>query len=163
MSRAHAAKGVLEVEQVFSYVPLSGGARATFIGLIGALLVLPALFCWMYAVIVNARVEIGPGGLEFRAPWYGRTIPVQALDLDRADVVSLAGRTRHALNGRTNGIGLPGLQVGWFRLASGERALAFVTSRDRVAYLPTREGYTLLLSLERPEELIAALRARRTE
>lgn len=151
------------MEQMFSYVPLSGGVRATFIGLIGMLLVLPALFCWMYVVIVNARVELGPAGIEFQAPWYGRTIPLAALRADEAEVVSLRGRSPHAFRTRTNGIGLPGLQVGWFRLVSGERALAFLTSRDRVAYVPTRDGYVLLLSLERPEELIAALRARSTE
>lgn len=149
------------MEQVFDYVPMSAGVRSTFLALIAVLFVLPLMFIWMYARIVTANVGIGPNGVEFRAPWYGRTIPLAALRTEEAEVISLRERGPRVPNMRTNGLGLPGLQVGWFRLVSGERSLAFLTSRDRVAYVPTASGYSLLLSLERPEEFIAALRTRR--
>jgi hypothetical protein len=56
------------------------------------------------------------------------------------------------------GLGLPGYGAGWFRLAGGERALAFVTDRTRLAYVPTTAGYGLLLSVDDPDGLVAALR-----
>lgn len=147
------------MEQVFDYVPLSGGVRATFLGLIGVLLALPAMFIWMYIGIASARVGVGPSGLALRAPWYGRTIPLAELRVGDAEIVSLRERGPHVPNLRTNGLGLPGLQVGWFRLVSGERALAFLTARDRVVYVPTHAGYALLVSVERPEAFLAALEA----
>ncbi len=58
---------------------------------------------------------------------------------------------------RTNGAGLPGYQAGWFRLQSGEKALVFVTDLERVVYVPTNEGYSLLLSVEEPDEFLDAL------
>jgi hypothetical protein len=37
--------------------------------------------------------------------------------------------------------------------------LLYVTDRSRVARLPTSEGYTVLLSVPEPQQLIDALRA----
>ena len=53
---------------------------------------------------------------------------------------------------RTNGAGLPGYGSGWFGLANGDQALIFVTDKRRVVYLPTREGYSLLLSVQEPDK-----------
>ena len=60
---------------------------------------------------------------------------------------------------RTNGVGLPGYSAGWFKLSNGQKALAFLTDRTRVVYLPTRAGYVLLLSVASPQEFLRALRA----
>jgi len=59
---------------------------------------------------------------------------------------------------RTNGAGLPGYGSGWFRLANGDRALIFVTDKRRVVSLPTRGGYSVLLSLAEPAKFLEALR-----
>lgn len=59
---------------------------------------------------------------------------------------------------RTNGAGLPGYGSGWFQLENGDKALIFVTDKRRVVYLPTREGYSLLLSVPEPEKFLEALR-----
>jgi hypothetical protein len=59
---------------------------------------------------------------------------------------------------RTNGIGLPGYQVGWFRLKNGETALLYVTDESTVTYLPTTEHDVLLLSVENAEAFLQALR-----
>jgi hypothetical protein len=41
---------------------------------------------------------------------------------------------------------------------AGEKALLYHTARDRAVYLPATEGYTMLLSVDRPDEFIAAVR-----
>ena len=58
---------------------------------------------------------------------------------------------------RTNGIGLPGYSAGWFKLANGEKALLFVTDRGKVVYMPTTDGYSVLLSTVNPEEFLESL------
>ncbi|MCI0512718.1 PH domain-containing protein, partial [candidate division KSB1 bacterium] len=60
-------------------------------------------------------------------------------------------------------IGLPGFQLGWFKLRSGQRALAFLTDRTRVVYLPTTQDYVLLVSLQEAGQFISQLRAMRRD
>jgi hypothetical protein len=59
---------------------------------------------------------------------------------------------------RTLGTGLPGYQAGWFRLRDGQKALVYLTDRSRAVYVPTTEGYGLLLSPEYPDRFLAALK-----
>jgi hypothetical protein len=56
------------------------------------------------------------------------------------------------------GTGLPGYRAGWFRLNNGERSLVYVTDWARVVYVPTSEGYSVLLSTPDPSALAEALR-----
>jgi hypothetical protein len=53
---------------------------------------------------------------------------------------------------------MPGYQGGWFRLENGESGLLYLTDWQRVAVVPTTDGYTLLLSPADPEGFLAALR-----
>ena len=57
---------------------------------------------------------------------------------------------------RTNGVGLPGFLLGWFRLDNGERALIAVTDRGRVVYVPYVEGL-LLVSVADPAAMLDSL------
>ena len=61
---------------------------------------------------------------------------------------------------RTMGTGLPGYQSGWFRLKNGEKALLYLTDRTKAVYVPTTEGYGLLLSPDDPDGFLGALAAR---
>jgi hypothetical protein len=61
--------------------------------------------------------------------------------------------------GKTIGTAIPGYRSGWFRLANGEKALLYLTDSRRVVYVPTRAGYSLLLSVDRPAEFVERLRA----
>ena len=56
---------------------------------------------------------------------------------------------------RTNGIGLPNYQAGWFRLNNREKALVFVTDWSRSVIVPTTEDYTLLANPEDPDGFIS--------
>ena len=76
-----------------------------------------------------------------------------------AGSVDLQRSSEYVPRWRTNGTGLPGYQAGWFKLANGEKALVFVTDPRRVVRVPTTEGFTVLLSVENPEDFLASLRA----
>ena len=143
------------MREVFPIVP----APATTV-LVSLALLLPVLLILLYLLLAPrlVRFEVSPEGLHIRGELYGRRIPAGELMADQARPVDLRTDTARRLARRTNGVGLPGYRSGWFRLANGEKALVFVTDQSRVVYLPTRRGYAVLLSVERPEEFINRLR-----
>jgi len=108
----------------------------------------------------TARFEVAHEGLRLRGDWYGRLIPAHALQVDGARRLDLEHEPDLRPGRRTWGTGLPGYQAGWFRLANGERALLYLTDRSKAVYVPTSEGYSLLLSPEDPDGFLKALRAR---
>jgi hypothetical protein len=148
------------MNQIYPITPVSGITIWFFLGIIGVILALATLFGWFYYKGVNTTVAVGNGGLRIDAAFYGRTIPLSELQLAEARVIDLTQIRELNPKWRTNGLGLPGYQAGWFKLRNKQKALMFVTDRHRVVYLPTTNKYVLMLSMERPERFLDALRLR---
>jgi hypothetical protein len=144
--------------EVFHIVPASGRALGAFAGIVALMLAMAAMFGYFALASRSARFELSTQGLAIRSAAYGRSLPASALLPEQATVVDLRSDRELQPTLRTNGIGMPGYAAGWFRLRKGEKALLFVTDPSRVVYLPTREGYSLLLSVTEPERFIEALR-----
>jgi hypothetical protein len=146
--------------ETFPIVPASAKSL-WFLGGISCLLVLvlAALLYTAYAS-QHARVEVSAAGLRIAGDFWGRTIPIQSIELPGARALDLAGSPEHSPKRRTFGTGLPGYASGWFRLRNGEKALVYLTDRRRVAYLPTSLGYSIVLSVAEPERLLEALSRR---
>lgn len=146
------------MELTFPIEPASNTALWVIIP--ACLILLGILGVMAYATysLHNLRVVVREDAIEVRGGMYGRRIPVAELRLEEARIVDLGVQTDYALRLRTNGIGLPGYSAGWFRMRNGGKALAFVTKRDRVVVIPTRRGYTLLLSLTSAERFLAMLK-----
>ncbi|HEX6940527.1 MAG TPA: PH domain-containing protein [Longimicrobiales bacterium] len=123
---------------------------------------LPRILHWLASKVrqwaENTRYEVRARDLRIRGTLYGRRIRRQDLQTEGARRVSVDKAHPLYPKFRTNGIGLPGYAAGWFRLNSGEKALVFVTDPDRVVYVPTRRRFALLLSVDEPDEFLAALR-----
>ncbi len=115
------------------------------------------LFLWFAYSTSNLSTTVEKDSLHLHVPIYGRTIPLSSLDLNSAQVANLNESPELKPRWRTNGIGIPGYAVGWFKLRNGDKALAAVTSKHKVLYMKTTEGYSLLLSLERPEQFLDRL------
>ena len=131
------------------------GVAAWIVDLVlGGILVLLASLAYASR---HVRFEISPAGLAIRGDIYGRRLAFQSLLTGEAKALDLRADPAHRPVLRTNGAGLPGYGSGWFKLANGEQALLFVTDR-RVVYLPTRDGYAVLLSVAEPEAFLQALR-----
>jgi len=124
---------------------------------------------WSLAVIVlmgiglgwaffRRRVELAGNVLDVRSTLYRRRTPVADLLLDQAEVVDLSRDRRYGIRFKTNGYSMPGFYSGHFRLQGGGKGFALVTDRARTLVIPVRGGSTLLLSLERPQALLEALR-----
>ena len=99
--------------------------------------------------------------LDVRAALFRERTPIADIDFERARMVDLAERTDLRPVIKTMGMSLPGFQAGRFRLR-GKLAKAFclITDRQRVLWLPLHNGKDqLLLSVERPQDLLDAMRA----
>ncbi len=108
----------------------------------------------------RARFVLSDSGLDFQGDVYGHRLPWTALRVAEARVVDLEREAALRPRSRRVGTALPGYSAGWFRLGNGERALVYVTTRERVLYVPTTAGYALLLSPADPEAMLADLRRR---
>lgn len=108
----------------------------------------------------NSRVEVDHNGIRLVGDFWGREIPFASLKLSEARILDLRCNTELLPRRRTMGTGLPGFASGWFKLRNGEKALLYLTRRADVAYLPTSEGYSLLLSVENPHAFIETLEDR---
>ncbi len=101
------------------------------------------------AKISNSTLSIG-GGL------YSKSIPISQLHLDKiVKGANLNGQ--YSLSRRTNGIGMPGLSLGWFVRNDGKRVFAAVSQYDQVIIIPTTKGYDLYVSPDNPDEFVESL------
>lgn len=135
--------------------PAGDGALWTLAGVLAFVVVLGG---GLALLLLRRAVELRGGMLVVKAAFYTRRVAVAELELARARVLDLAEHTRLKPALKTNGYALPGYQAGHFRLRDRSSAFALVTDRRRVLVLPVRGAATLLLSLERPQALLDALR-----
>jgi hypothetical protein len=107
--------------------------------------------------LVHTRFEVSAQGLAIRGDLYGRVIPWSALQVASARLVDLDQEPQYRPWLKMNGAGLPGYHSGWFRLKNREKALVFFTRSKLAVYVPTNQGYVVLVSPERPSEFLAAI------
>jgi hypothetical protein len=137
-------------------------AKALWILALIAVFLLGMLLLFAYFGFATrfTRFEVNGEGLAIRGTLYGRSIAWEELRIDSARVIDLSREPDLQPTMRTNGIGLPGYQAGWFRLRRAGKGLLFLTRPGEVLIVPTTRGYTLLLSAREPHALLAALRDR---
>jgi Bacterial PH domain len=116
------------------------------------------VFVYSLSAARTARFEVSSEGLRLRGDFYGRLIPARSLRLDIARAVDLRNEPTLEPVLRTAGTAISGYRAGWFRLRDGERALLYVTDPAHVAYVPTSDGYSVLLSVADPVAFLASLR-----
>ena len=128
--------------QVSPIPPASGKAAGLLVAIVLLMLGIAALFGWVAWSARHGRAEVTPEGLR----------------LEEARVVDLRAEPDLQPRVRTMGTALGSYASGWLRLRNGEKALLYLTDRARVVYLPTRDGYSVLVSSHAPERLLSALR-----
>jgi len=145
--------------EFFPIVPLSGKAWLWFWGIGTLLFALLASTSWIALGTSRTGFEVSPAGLHLRAPFYGRHVPAASLRADEAHWVDFRQEDGLRPRIRTNGIGMPGYLAGWVRMRNGDSALAFVTDWSRVVFVPTDQGFGILLSTPDPKAFLDRLRA----
>lgn len=148
----------MNASTVFPMIP-AASKSLWFFGLISLVLVgLLFLMGWLAWSMQHAEFMVSNDGLRLQGDLWGRTIPLKSLKLEEAVVTNLNTDKDHQPKWRTLGTGLPGYAAGWFKLRNGTKGLLYVTDRTRVARIPTTEGYEVMLSVNDPAALIAALK-----
>lgn len=130
-------------------VPRSFLLMALFIAVVGAVLT------W---TMRRRSIQLDNRELLIAATLYKRRLAVEAIDLERARVMSLDEHTEFKPRLKTNGFNLPGFYAGHFRLRNLTKAFCLITDRTRVLSLPLRDGGLILLSPEKPRALLDRLR-----
>lgn len=125
---------------------------------IGVGVIVAAIFAWFAVGQARSTIEIAGGELRLNVPIYSRAVPLARIAADGIGPVTLSPGSGYAYATRTNGLGLPGYQLGWFRTRERGRVLVAVTTPDVLA-IPTLDDYTLLVSVEEPDRVRRALEA----
>lgn len=144
----------------FAIVPSTSRILWVFVGIVLAILIGVALLLVATARGArSSRFEISEAGLSLHGDLYGRMVSAGALRGGATRIVDLASTPELRPRWRTMGTALPTYRAGWFRLRNGEKALLYLTDTRRAVYVPTTEGYSLLLSPQQPERFVERLRA----
>lgn len=132
--------------------------------------VLPALIAFPILLMLAAlwlrrrSITLQDGVLEVQAAMYRKRVPIGEMDLVAARIVNLEEHTELRPWMKTNGMTLPGFHVGHYRMRETlGKAFCLLTDPHRVLLLPLRDGSRVLLSLERPQAVLEALRAQALE
>jgi hypothetical protein len=147
---------------VFPLAPASSPFGSSLLSLLlTAALFIPLLIAALMGYLAYstraARFEVSGEGVRIRGDIFGRLIPRGALRVSDARILDLKKDSAHRPCMRTLGVGLPGYSSGWFRLNDSSKGLLFLTNRSRAIYLPTTDGYTLLISPADPDGFLTAL------
>jgi hypothetical protein len=120
------------------------------------ILVLLGLFIGIIFAIKNTSISINEKDIVIKSFLYGRKIPINDILLNEVQTINLKQNNDFNVSIRTNGIGLPNFLSGWMRLNNGQKALAFLTDKENVLLMPTKD-FILLFSMEKTEEFITKL------
>lgn len=106
-------------------------------------------------------VSVQDGTLTVRATFYKKEVRANDIDFSRARVVNLEERTELRPSWKSNGYSTFGFDAGHFQARNGlGKIFCLLTQRERVLWLPLLDGKQhILLSLERPQAALDALRA----
>jgi hypothetical protein len=91
-------------------------------------------------------------------PFGWKKIAISELALDGAAVIDLQQHPELHPTFRLAGTSMPGYRSGWFWLRDKRTAYLLLTDWRRVLMLPKRDGGVILLSPQRPDALLEALR-----
>ena len=151
------------MERIFGIIPASSGPYTTIwiisIAVILILLLVAVMFISTGHQSRHLKYTINDEGLRIHPGLYGRFIPREDINSEGVRVMNLNIDTEYQPKWRTNGAGLPGFASGWFKLANKEKALVFLTDRNRVVYIPTKKDYSVLLSVLEAEEMASILQS----
>jgi hypothetical protein len=144
----------------FAILPSTSRGLWVFLGVILLILVVAGMM--LITTVRGSRVsrfELSNAGLRLRGDLYGRLIPANTIRGRAARIVDLASTPDLQARWRTMGTAYPGYRAGWFRLRNGEKALVYLTETNRTVYVPTRNGYSVMLTPQQPERFLERLRA----
>ena len=127
-----------------------------FLGLLPIVIIILILLGLMVGIVFSMKltsISMTDREIVIKSFLYGRKIPIEDVLINEIQTINLRQNNDYNISIRTNGIGLPNFHSGWMRLKNGKRALVFLTNRENVLLVPTKD-FVVLFSMERTEEFI---------
>ena len=125
---------------------------------LGVLVFLSAVFCLQRFRMQRQRLLADAGGVDVTTGFIRRRLAWPQLHMDQARVLSLGERPEVKPVFKSRGLRLPGFRSGWYRTRTLRKQLVATAGGDRVLWLPTTQGYDLVLQPRNPQAALARLR-----
>jgi hypothetical protein len=106
----------------------------------------------------NTSISIKNNEIIINSFMYGRKIPIENIFVNEIKRINL-NDSEYNIRIRTNGISLPYLKCGWMRLKNQQKALVYITDKENVLLMPTKD-FVVLFSMEKIDEFINKLKER---
>jgi hypothetical protein len=145
---------------VYSMIQPKGNVYILPVIIIIFLLVLMVAMVGTLISIKRTAISIGAGEIVIDSFPYGRKIPAENILAHEVKAVNLNETKEYDIAVRLNGIGLPNFYSGWMKLNNGKKALTFITDKNSVLLMPTKD-YVVLFTMDKIEEFISGLKERR--
>ena len=115
------------------------------------------LMAGIFSSIKNTGISIKDREVVIKSFPYGRKIPIENILVNELEKIDLNQNKEYNISVRTNGVGLPNFHSGWMRLKNKEKALVFLTNKENVLLMPTKD-FIVLFSMEKADEFINTIR-----
>lgn len=114
-------------------------------------------FAWFIIGGRDMSVSITQDELILDVPLYGRHVPLRSLDITGTTINGAGLQAACHPASRTNGLGMVGYQLGWFKLQGGNDGLLAVTASPDTICVPTTTGFSMVLSVSDAAGFLTAL------
>jgi hypothetical protein len=141
-------------------LPWLAGENASPLATAGILLAVTlAAYAGIVLLMRRHRFEMDAGGILVATTFYTRRLRWDQLGPGEPRVVDIEERTGLRPMLKVNGTSLPGFRSGWFRSRDLDRQLVATAGGTRLLWVPTREGYELLLQPTNPAAALECMKA----
>lgn len=104
-----------------------------------------------------ASIDVTSDKIKVDALLYSNSLNRSEIDVDGM-YVDRRLHPHQELGLRTNGIGIGSFHVGWFELKDSSKSFVVMTSDDSVLYIPTKRGYSFIISPKQPSIVLEHLK-----
>jgi hypothetical protein len=73
--------------------------------------------------------------------------------LNEIQTINLNKNNGYKISHKMNGTSLPNFHLGWMKLKNDNKALFFITNKENVVLIPTKD-FVILFSMEKTEDFI---------
>lgn len=146
----------LPVGLVWGAMKLASAQKAGAFSLVVLIIILP-VFVGLFLQLFFVKAHVRAGTLAVGGGLYAIDIPLNSIHAGDIRVHSEASRPILGL--RTNGIGMPGLSLGWFRAPGGRKVFAAVATDAPIVVIPTTRDFDIWVSPRDHLQFVEHLRA----
>lgn len=116
------------------------------------------VFALVFWLLASAKLTFIGNDLVAGGGIYRVRVPLSKVVVE--GVEALPETSPFRLRWRTNGLGWPGLSLGWFTTTRDKRVFAAVSSKQNRIYIPLHEKFDLVVSPVEPEKFLTELKLR---